>query len=124
MNSLLIIRVLFILLLATSAWYLRPFDLSSQYAAGAGLAFGIAIVLFEIQVRKITLKRIFGAAFGSLLGIIGAYLISLPLSRAIPAPACGPSGVKNLRSVSPPQGSPTTETTSGRNKSHDTERRL
>jgi len=86
-NSLLIIRVLFILLLATSAWYLRPFDLSGLYAAGAGLAFGVAIVLFEIQVRKITLKRIFGAAFGSLLGIIGAYLISLVLSRAIPGPS-------------------------------------
>jgi uncharacterized protein YacL len=86
-NSLLIVRVLFILLLTTSAWYLRPFDLSSQYAAGAGLAFGIGIVLFEVQVRKITLKRIFGAAFGSLLGIIGAYLISLVLSRAIPGPS-------------------------------------
>jgi len=83
-NSLLIIRVLFILLLASSAWYLRPFDLSDRFAAAAGLAFGVAIVLFEIQVRKITLKRIIGAAFGSLLGIIGAYLISLILSRAIP----------------------------------------
>ena len=87
MNSLLIIRVLFILLLATSAWYLRPFDLSGQFAAGTGLAFGIAIVLFEAQVRKITLKRIIGAVFGSLLGIIGAYLIALVLSRAIPGPS-------------------------------------
>jgi len=86
-NSLLIIRVLFILLLSTSAWYLRPFDLQDRYAAAAGLAFGIAIVFFETQVRKITLKRLFGAAFGSLLGIIGAYLISLVLSRAIPGPS-------------------------------------
>jgi uncharacterized protein YacL len=86
-NSLLIIRVLFILLLSTSAWYLRPFDLEDRYAAAAGLAFGVAIVVFETQVRKITLKRLFGAAFGSLLGIIGAYLISLVLSRAIPGPS-------------------------------------
>jgi uncharacterized protein YacL len=83
-NSLLIIRVLFVLLLATSAWYLRPFDLSDRFSAVTGLVFGVVIVLFEIQVRKITLKRIFGAAFGSLLGIIGAYFISLILSRAIP----------------------------------------
>jgi hypothetical protein len=69
-NSLLIIRVLFILLLSTSAWYLRPFDLEDRYAAAAGLAFGVAIVVFETQVRKITLKRLFGAALGSLLGII------------------------------------------------------
>ena len=84
MTSLLIIRLLFVLLLATSAWYLRPFDLPGAYAAGAGLAFGLAIVFFEVQVRKITLKRLFGAAFGSLLGIIGAYLVSLILSRALP----------------------------------------
>ncbi len=81
----LVIRVLFILLLAGCAWYLRPFNLPEFYAAAAGLAFGIAIVAFEIQVRKTTLKRLFGAAFGSLLGIIGAYLISLILGRAIPA---------------------------------------
>jgi uncharacterized protein YacL len=83
-NSVLVIRVLFILLLAGCAWYLRPFDLPEYYAAAAGLAFGIAIVIFEIQVRKTTLKRLFGAAFGSLFGIIGAYLISLILGRAIP----------------------------------------
>jgi uncharacterized protein YacL len=83
-NSVLVIRVLFILLLAGCAWYLRPFDLPEYYAAATGLAFGIAIVIFEIQVRKTTLKRLFGAAFGSLLGIIGAYLISLILGRALP----------------------------------------
>ena len=84
MNSLLLIRVLFILLLAVSAWFLKPFELEDRYAAAAGLGFGIVIVVFEIQVRKTTLKRLFGAAFGSLLGIIGAYLISLILERALP----------------------------------------
>jgi uncharacterized protein YacL len=83
-NSVLVIRVLFILLLAGCAWYLRPFDLPEYFAAAAGLAFGFVIVFFEIQVRKTTLKRLIGAAFGSLLGIIGAYLISLILGRAIP----------------------------------------
>src|ERR1019366_4792909 len=64
--------------------HMRPFDLPEYYAAAAGLVFGIVIVIFEIQVRKTTLKRLFGAAFGSLLGIIGAYLISLILGRALP----------------------------------------
>ena len=84
MNSLLPIRVIFILLLAVSAWFLKPFELEDRYAAAAGLGFGIVIVIFEIQVRKTTLKRLFGAAFGSLLGIVGAYLISLILERALP----------------------------------------
>ena len=84
MNSVLVIRVLFILLLAGCAWNLRPFDLPAYYAAAAGLATGIAIVILEIQVRKTTLKRLIGAAFGSLLGIMGAYLISLILTHALP----------------------------------------
>ena len=42
------------------------------------------IVLFEIQVRKTTLKRLIGAAFGSLLGILGAYLIALILGPRVP----------------------------------------
>ena len=82
--SLLIIRVFFVVLLSAAAWFLHPFDLPVPYDAAAGLGFGLAIVLFEIQVRKTTLKRLIGAAFGSLLGIIGAYLISLVLGLAFP----------------------------------------
>jgi len=84
-NSLLLIRALFVLILAGTAWYLRPFNLPDPYAAAMGLVLGLAVVFFEIEVRKTTLKRLFGAAFGSLLGIIGAYLISLVLVRALPA---------------------------------------
>jgi uncharacterized protein YacL len=82
--SLLLFRILFVALLTVAAWYLRPFNLPETYSAGAGLGCGLAIVLFEIQVRKTTLKRLFGAAFGSLLGIVGAFLVSLMLSRAFP----------------------------------------
>lgn len=83
-NSLLLIRVLFVLLPGIAAWYLRPFSLPAPYAAVAGCILGLAIVFFEVQVRKTTLKRLFGAAFGSLLGIVGAYLISLILGHALP----------------------------------------
>ncbi|HYM00186.1 MAG TPA: PIN domain-containing protein [Blastocatellia bacterium] len=83
-NSLLIIRVIFVLLLGSAAFYLRPFELDNRLAAGLGLATGLVIVVFEIQVRKITLKRLIGAAIGSTLGICGAYLVSLILARAIP----------------------------------------
>ena len=85
MNSVLIIRALFVLLLGACAWYLHPFNLPDYFAAVAGAVLGIVIVVFEVQVRKITLKRLFGAAFGSLLGILGAYLVSLILARALPA---------------------------------------
>lgn len=84
MDSLLLFRVCFVLLLGLAAWYLRPFELLPPFAAPLGVLLGIAVVYLEIQVRKITLKRLLGAAFGSLLGIMGAYLISLVLSRAVP----------------------------------------
>jgi uncharacterized protein YacL len=83
--NLLIIRFLFVVVLSAAAGYLRPFDVPAPYSAGAGVLIGSAIVLFEVQVRKTTLKRLFGAAFGSLLGILGAYIIALVLGHAFPA---------------------------------------
>ena len=84
MNNLLVIRIIFVLLLGCTAYYLRPFDLDIRVATSVGLMAGLVIVFFEIQVRKITLKRLIGAAFGSILGICGAYLVALILARAIP----------------------------------------
>lgn len=84
MNSLLLFRIFFIFLIGLAAWQLQPFNLPVSFAVPVGLALGLGIVAFEVQVRKITLKRLFGSAFGSLLGILGAYLVSLVLSRAMP----------------------------------------
>jgi len=86
-NSLLLIRVVFVLLLGCAAYFVQPLQLPPVYATAVGLIAGIVIVFFETQVRKITLKRLIGAAIGSLLGICGAYLISLMLVRALPNPS-------------------------------------
>ena len=45
---------------------------------------GCGIVIFEIRLRQVSLKRLIGAAFGSVLGILGAYLVSLVLTQALP----------------------------------------
>ena len=84
MNDLLIIRSVFVLLLSSAAFVLQPFQLSSPLAASAGALFGILIVLFEMRVRQVSLRRLIGAAVGSVLGILGAYLISLILIKAMP----------------------------------------
>ena len=42
--------------------------------AGAGLI-ALAIIFFEMRIRRSSLKTLIGAAVGSILGIIGAYLI-------------------------------------------------
>ena len=84
MSDLLIVRIIFVLLLTASAFYLRPLDLEGPYAAIAGAVLGCGIVLFEIRLRQVSLKRLIGAAFGSVLGILGAYLVSLVLTQALP----------------------------------------
>lgn len=76
-----------VLVLGASAWYLKPFDLPSPIAALCGGLIGLAIVISEIQIRKITLKRLIGAAIGALLGLVCAYLVCLVLARALPANA-------------------------------------
>ena len=81
MNDLLIIRIFFVALLACASYFLRPFDLQGPVAAAIGVAAGLAVVVFEIRIKQISLKRLLGAAFGSVLGILGAYLISLVLGE-------------------------------------------
>jgi len=73
--DLLIIRVLFIGVLGCAAFFLRPFNLSGPAAAAVGVVAGLGVVLFEIRIKQVSLKRLIGAAFGSVLGILGAYLI-------------------------------------------------
>jgi uncharacterized protein YacL len=89
MNNILIIRVLFIVLVGCSGLFLSPFRDPLHPAAGAmagglvGLALGIGIVFFEIRVKEVSLKRLIGAATGSTLGIVGAFLMAMILNWAI-----------------------------------------
>ena len=84
MSDVLVIRVLFVLLTACAAFALRPFQLEPRLAAVLGALLGISVVLFEIRLRQVSLKRLIGAAFGSVLGIFGAFLMSMVIGRAIP----------------------------------------
>ena len=83
MKDFILLRVALFSLLAASAWYLKPFGLDGPLAAGAGAALCALILFFEQRAREVTLKRLIGAAAGSLLGIVGAYLISLVLDKAL-----------------------------------------
>jgi uncharacterized protein YacL len=82
--DLIIVRLAFIALLGCAAFFLRPLDLSGPWAAAVGAAAGLAIVIFEIRIKQVSLTRLIGAAFGSVLGILGAYLIALVLGQALP----------------------------------------
>src|ERR1700684_1291923 len=75
-----IVRVIFVLVLTVAAYFLHPLQQApSPWAALAGFLLGGCIIFFEVRLEKVSLKRLIGAAFGSVLGIIGAFLMSLVL---------------------------------------------
>jgi uncharacterized protein YacL len=78
------LRLLFILIFSVSCWFFRPFGLNPWTAGGLGAVISGFIILFELRVRALTLRRLFGAVIGSLLGIVGAFLFSLVLRNSLP----------------------------------------
>ena len=82
--DLVVIRILFVLISAVSSYELQPLGLSRWPAAGIGVLVGVAVVLFEMRLRQVSLKRLIGAVIGSILGIAGAYLFSLVVRNSLP----------------------------------------
>ncbi len=81
--DLVLIRVFFIVILAVAGYVLQPFGMRAPAAAAIGFVLGVAVVLFEMRLRVVSLKRLIGAAIGSILGIFGAYLFSLVIRNSI-----------------------------------------
>jgi uncharacterized protein YacL len=84
----LIIRIAFILLLALAGYLLNPLETTSLLegfdpmqrklaSAVLGTVISSFIILFEIRVRQASIKTLIGAAAGSILGLIGAFLLGL-----------------------------------------------
>lgn len=75
--DMLIVRFIFVAVCTGAGFHFRPFSLPPLHAAIAGFAFSVGVILFEVRLRKASLRRLIGAATGSILGILGAYLTSL-----------------------------------------------
>lgn len=89
MVDLTLVRVLFVVLLGVSGYFLQTEAAGVAMrvlGAAAGVAVGGAIILFEIRLDRISLKRLIGAAVGSVLGIFGAFLIALILQKVPQVP--------------------------------------
>lgn len=83
--DLILIRVLFVIMVAVTCFLIQPFELTSSLNAGIiGALVGLAVVLFEWKLRRVSLKRLIGAAIGSFLGIAGAYLFALVIRNSLP----------------------------------------
>ena len=89
MDNILIIRGFFVLLLGIAGFFLTPFRplagtlIAEILGAATGLAIGLGIIFFETRVREVSLKRLIGAAIGSTMGILGAFLMSMVLGWAL-----------------------------------------
>ncbi len=83
MGDLVLIRGLFVALMGAAGYFLQPFSLEGPAAIAVGVVSAACVVLFEIRIREVSMKRLIGAAFGSVLGIFGAFLISLVLEQAV-----------------------------------------
>ncbi len=82
-----IVRALFVAVLTIASYHLRPFGLGPIAAAVLGLVLSVAIIAFEIRLKRASLKRLIGAAAGSILGILGAFLMSLVIGYSSVEPA-------------------------------------
>jgi uncharacterized protein YacL len=89
--DLVIIRIVFVLVLTASCFFLRPFGLEPWAAAVLGAIAAAAVIVFEVRVRALSIKRLLGAVLGSVLGIAGAALFGMVLSGSLP-----PGGTRAL----------------------------
>ncbi len=75
--DMLALKIVFTAVCVVVGYHFRPFSISPEAGAAAGLVFAFAVIFFETRLQRISLRRLIGASAGSILGILGAYLISL-----------------------------------------------
>jgi uncharacterized protein YacL len=92
-SDVILIRIIFSAILIAAGFVLSPIKdvggmpdvgpipVAKLLSALVAAVVAIAIILFEIRVRRSSLKTLIGAAVGSILGIIGAYLIGTLISH-------------------------------------------
>lgn len=75
-----IIRLIFTAVLVAAGYFLHPVQSDRLISAGVAAIVAVAIIFFEIRIRRASLKTLIGAAVGSIMGITGAYLIGSLIS--------------------------------------------
>src|SRR5260370_37458900 len=75
--DLILVRLLFVIVVSVTCYVIAPFGRSQPVDAGIGALVGAAIVRFKCKLAAVSLRRLIGAAIGSILGICGAYLFAL-----------------------------------------------
>src|ERR1700690_2418218 len=79
--DMLAIRLVFTAICIAAGFHFRPFSVSKEAGAVTGFLFAVAVILFEVRLRRASMRRLIGAATGSILGILGAYFTTLVLAH-------------------------------------------
>ena len=85
MTDLIVVRVLFLLIMVAIAYFLQPFDLPASISALAAFGLGIVLILGEMRLKDVSLKRLVGASVGIICCVATALLISLIIEHAGPS---------------------------------------
>src|SRR5215510_10475275 len=84
-----LIRLIFTGILLAAGYVLHPIPGHRMFSTAVAGLVAVAIIFFEMRIRRSSLKTLIGAAVGSILGIVGAYLIGSLISSqeslAVPA---------------------------------------
>src|SRR5213082_3325919 len=76
-----LIRFVFTVILLAAGYVLHPIPGHRLISTGGAGLVALAIIFFEMRIRRSSLKTLIGAAVGSILGIVGAYLIGSLIMR-------------------------------------------
>src|SRR5215469_11680918 len=81
--DIILVRLIFIAFVAFTCYLIRPFSANPGLDVVAGALIGALIIIFEWRLHSVSLKRLIGAAIGSVLGIFGAYLFALVIRNSL-----------------------------------------
>jgi len=81
--DIMVVRTIFALTLTLAAYFSEPFGFTGISTIVLGLGSALCIIYFEHRLKRATLKRLIGAAVGSIMGITGAVLISQMLTDTV-----------------------------------------
>src|SRR6266436_2277743 len=74
-------RVFLAVCVAALCYRMGPFGLRGLSAAGLGLVMALVILLAELRLRRAAIGTLLGGAFGAVLGVFTALLVTLIISR-------------------------------------------
>jgi uncharacterized protein YacL len=79
--DIILIRIAFTITLVAAGYWLHPLAGRPGLSATISALIAFAIIFFEMRIRRASLKTLIGGAVGSIMGIIGAFLIGMLISH-------------------------------------------